>query len=95
MLALDRANEIRLRRAEIKREIRAGRTSIAEAILDPSCGGMTVHDLLCCQWRWSHSRAAKLLRLVPMTESRLVRNLTERERRVLGKLCPTSRRLAA
>jgi hypothetical protein len=85
MRALQRANEVRLARAELKRRIGAGETSAGEVIL--ACPweaeSMTVADVLMSQRRWGHTRCRKFLAAIPISETKTVGTLTERQRRAL------------
>src|SRR4051812_20927888 len=85
MQALRRANQVRLARAELKRRIGAGEISAGEVIL--SCPweavSMTVADVLMSQRRWGHTRCRKFLATLPLTETKTVGALTERQRRAL------------
>lgn len=83
--ALERANEVRLARAEIKRRIAEEELSAAEIIL--SCpwevGTWSVADLLMSQRRWGISRCRKFLARIEISEVKAVGKLTERQRRLL------------
>lgn len=90
MAALDRANEVRLARAELKRSIKAGATTAAEVIEPggriPDCArSMTIGELLGSQERWGRVRVRKFLVRLEISESRAVGNLTSRQRRVLAE----------
>jgi hypothetical protein len=86
MQALERANAVRLRRAELKRRIAHGQTSAAEVILDLpwEARSWPVGELLTSQRRWGSIRAHKLLAGLHISETRQVGELTERQRRVLA-----------
>lgn len=85
MVALERANQIRLARAELKRRIRAGRVTVPMVLHStPRCAlTMTVIDLLTAQQRWGDVRARKLLARLAIPERRVLGNLTLRQRRLL------------
>ena len=70
--ALERANEIRLARAAVKRRVATGDLSAAEVVLicPPEVEGMPVSDLLMSQHRWGRTRCRKLLAAVPLTARR-------------------------
>lgn len=74
--ALLRANESRLGAAAVKREVRAGSMSIAEAFADSRAGVLRVGDLLAVQTRWSIDRAARMLAPLGITATTRVRDLT-------------------
>jgi hypothetical protein len=63
MQALQRANAVRLARAELKRRVAVGEISAAEVILDTpwQAESMTISDLLTSQRRWGHTRCRKFL----------------------------------
>jgi hypothetical protein len=84
--ALERANEIRLARAELKRRIAEGEVSVADVLLDPplEAGSWAVGDLLMSQRRWGNSRCRKFLFRHHITETKPVSALTERQRRLLA-----------
>jgi hypothetical protein len=84
--ALERANQVRLARAELKRRIADGDVSAAEVIL--SCpwqaSSWTVGDLLMSQRRWGSTRCRKFLSRNQISEVKQVGHLTERQRRLLA-----------
>jgi hypothetical protein len=83
--ALERANEVRLARAELKRRIATGELDIAEVILDspPEALSMAVADLLMSQHRWGQTRCRRFLAQIPMSEKKAIGSMTERQRRAL------------
>jgi hypothetical protein len=85
--ALERANEIRLARAELKRRIADGDMSAAEVILTPPCAAISwaVGDLLMSQRRWGATRCRKFLMRNQINETKPVGALTERQRRMLAE----------
>jgi hypothetical protein len=88
MRALDRANEIRLARAELKRRVAFGKVDVAEVILycPWEVQSMAVGDLLMSQRRWGHTRCRKFLSQIPMSEKKTVGSMTERQRRTLAAM---------
>src|ERR1700759_4167321 len=84
--ALERANEIRLARGELKRRIAYGDISAAEVILDPPCAAESweIAELLMSQRRWGSSRCRKFLLRNQISETKPVGALTERQRRLLA-----------
>src|SRR5579884_3629526 len=84
--ALERANEIRLARAELKRRIAEGGISAAQVILDPPCAAESweIGELLMSQRRWGSSRCRKFLMRNQISETKPVGALTERQRRLLA-----------
>lgn len=88
MEALDHANEIRLERAKVKREIRASKSAIHTVLIDPpSCMlSISVLELLECQKGFGSDKAMKLLNNWPNpTGGRSLGSLTDRERRLLSE----------
>ena len=92
--ALRRGNQIRLAAVAVKREIREGRLTVAEAIADPRSGPVSVLDLLMAQRKWGRGRALGLLSAKAaadpanrISETRRVRELTERQKALLASWC--------
>jgi predicted metal-dependent hydrolase len=88
MLALERANRVRLARASLKRKVAAGRVDAAEVVL--SCPweveSMSVSELLMSQKRWGRTRCRKFLQSIGLLESKSVGSLTQRQRLTLAAL---------
>lgn len=86
--ALARANEVRLARAELKRRVAAGELTAADVVLECpwEAETMTVADLLMSQRRWGHTRCRKFLQSVPMSESKTVGSMTDRQRRMVAAM---------
>jgi hypothetical protein len=86
MRALERANKVRLARADLKRRVTAGVTTVAEVVLDCpwEVDSMAVADLLMSQRRWGQSRCRKFLAQVPISETKTVGSMTDRQRRTLA-----------
>jgi hypothetical protein len=86
MQALQRANAVRLARAELKRQVAHGEISAAEVILGSpwEAESMTVSDLLTSQRRWGHTRCRKFLQCIPMSENKTIGSMTERQRIALA-----------
>jgi hypothetical protein len=86
MRALAQANRVRLARAELKRQVAEGETSVADVVL--SCPweaeSMTISDLLMSQHRWGQTRCRRFLASIPMSETKTVGTMTERQRRALA-----------
>jgi hypothetical protein len=83
--ALERANEVRLARAELKRRIAEGQLSAAEVIRSnpPEVATWTVGELLRSQRRWGGTRCRKFLSRNQISEVKRIETLTERQRHVL------------
>ena len=86
--ALERANAVRLARAELKRKVADGGVSAAEVILSSpwEAESMSVSDLLTSQRRWGSTRCRKFLQCVPIPENKPIGTLTDRQRRALAQL---------
>ena len=88
MQALQRANAVRLARAELKRRVAIGEICVADVILDApwEAESMTISDLLTSQRRWGHTRCRKFLQCVPMSENKSVGSMTDRQRHALAQM---------
>ncbi len=86
MRALERANEVRFARSEIKRQIASGRVSAAQVILDCpwEVESWSVGDLLISQRRWGQTRCRKFLVRNEISEVKQIGSLTDRQRRMLA-----------
>ena len=85
MRALAQANRVRLARAELKRQVAEGETSVAEIVTECpwEAESMAISDLLLSQHRWGRTRCRRFLAAIPLTETKTVGSLTERQRRAL------------
>lgn len=94
MRALERANQVRLARAELKRRVATEEIEVAGVILDCpwEAQSMAVADLLMSQRRWGQTRCRKFLAQVPMSEKKTVGSMTERQRRTLAEMLRASAR---
>jgi hypothetical protein len=92
MRALERANQVRLARAELKRRVASGEIGVAEVILECpwEANSMAVSDLLMSQRRWGQTRCRKFLAQIPMSEQKTVGSMTERQRRTLAAMLTPS-----
>ena len=88
MRALERANKVRLARAELKRRVAIGELHVAEVILECpwEAQSMAVADLLMSQRRWGQTRCRKFLSQVPMSEKKTIGSMTERQRHTLAAM---------
>jgi hypothetical protein len=86
--ALERANAVRLARADLKRRVAEGDVTAAEVILRSpwEAESMTVSDLLTSQKRWGSTRCRKFLQCVSIPENKTIGSMTERQRRALAQL---------
>ena len=87
MQALERANAVRLARAELKRRVAIGDVSAADVILRApwEAESMTIADLLMSQHRWGRTRCRRFLASIPMVETKSIGSMTERQRKELAK----------
>jgi hypothetical protein len=90
--ALQRANAVRLARAELKRRVAEGEMSAAYVILESpwEAESMTVADLLTSQRRWGSTRCRKFLQCIPMSEHKTIGSMTQRQRRELAAMLGVS-----
>jgi len=87
MRALERANKVRLARAELKRRIAEGHVSAARVILVPpfEAHNWAVGELLASQKRWGTTRCRKFLQHHRISETKALGDLTQRQRRMLAE----------
>jgi hypothetical protein len=88
MRALAQANRVRLARAELKRQVADGEMSVADVVLNCpwEAESMTISDLLMSQHRWGRTRCRRFLASIPMSETKTVGTMTDRQRRALAAL---------
>jgi hypothetical protein len=88
MQALQRANEVRLARAALKRRIGDGAITVDEVILQApwEAASMTIAELLTSQRRWGSTRCSKFLAGIGMPETKTLGSMTERQRSLLATL---------
>jgi hypothetical protein len=86
MRALERANEVRLKRAELKRQIAHGAVTVADVILElpDEANNWSVGELLKSQRRWGSIRSHKLLAGLQISEKRPIGQLTARQRQLIA-----------
>jgi hypothetical protein len=91
MEALQRANDIRSRRAQLKRDLKAGRTPIHELLLNPPDYVQTakVFDLLLAVPKYGRVKVNKILGQCRISPSKTLGGLSERQR---GELVALLRR---
>jgi len=94
MRALQRANRVRLARAELKRSVATGAVDVASVILECpwEAESMAVADLLMSQRRWGLTRCRKFLSQVPMSEKKTIGSMTERQRHTLASMLGSTER---
>ena len=85
MEALQRANHIRTRRAQLKRDLKGGRISIHELLLNPPDYVETakVFDMLLAVPKYGRVKVDKILRTCKISPSKTVGGLSERQRNEL------------
>jgi hypothetical protein len=86
--ALQRANEVRLARARLKRDVGRGAITVAEVIQNSpwEAASMTIAELLTSQHRWGTARCTKFLASIGMSETKTVESMTERQRSLLARM---------
>jgi hypothetical protein len=95
--ALERANAVRLARADLKRRVAEGEIRAAEVIMTApwEADSMSVSDLLTSQRRWGNTRCRKFLQCIPMSETKTIGSMTDRQRRALATLLEAGDPVAA
>lgn len=88
MDALKRANDIRVRRAQLKKDLKDGRVQIDALLLDPPEWVSTakVFDMLMAVPKFGRVKAARLLNQCRISQSKTVGGLSERQRAELVNL---------
>ena len=82
MEALQRANDIRSRRAQLKRDLKAGRSSIHQLLLEPPNYLETakVFDMLLAVPKYGRVKVNKILQQCRISPSKTIGGLSERQR---------------
>jgi hypothetical protein len=86
--ALQRANEVRTRRAELKRDLKGGRCSIHTLLLDPPeyIETAKVFDMLLAVPKYGRVKVNKVLTQCRISPSKTIGGLSERQRDELVSL---------
>jgi len=86
MQALERANLVRLARAELKRSIARGDVDASEVVQECpwETESMTIAELLASQRRWGQTRVRKFLGSLALNENKKLGTLTSRQRLLLS-----------
>ena len=87
--ALGRANEVRSRRAQLKRDLKAGRVSLAAVLADPPewADTMRVFDLMRAAPKLGRVKVNKILQQARISPSKMLGGLSERQRgELVGRL---------
>lgn len=84
--ALERANEVRLARAALKRAIARGDTDAGEVVrrCPWETTSMTIAELLASQRHWGRTRTREFLMPLAISENKRLGTLTERQRRLVA-----------
>jgi hypothetical protein len=93
--ALERANCVRIARAELKRRVTRGELDVRQVILrcpSEACT-MSVDHLLMSQPRWGANRSRKVLAALCLSDRKTIGSLTERQRGALVALLAPARRI--
>ena len=82
MKALRRANEIRTRRAQLKRDLKAGKVKVEALLLDPPEWVMSakVFDMILAVPKYGRVKANKILNVCRISPSKTIGGLSERQR---------------
>jgi hypothetical protein len=80
--ALERANEVRTKRAQLKRDLKGGRTSIHTLLLDPPSYVETakVFDMLLAVPKYGRVKVNKILTTCRISPSKTIGGLSQRQR---------------
>lgn len=97
MDALAKGNDVRTRRAQLKRDLKAGRASAATVLIDPPrfVESMKVDTLLRATPKVGPVKARKLLESARVSPSKTLGGLNARQRGELAQRLPAARRRAA
>ncbi len=88
MDALNRANDIRSRRAQLKKDLKSGRVQIHDVISDPPDYVMTakVFDMLLAVPKYGKVKATRFINHCRISQGKTVGGLSERQRNELVDL---------
>jgi hypothetical protein len=88
MEALQRANDVRVQRAQLKRDLKAGHAHIEQILLRPPefVSTAKVFDMLMAVPKFGRVKAARLLNQCRISQSKTVGGLSERQRTELVDL---------
>ena len=91
MRALARANRVRLARAELKRQVAEGELTVAQVVLECpwEAESMAIADLLMSQHRWGRTRCRRFLAALPMSETKTIGTMTDRQRQAVARMLET------
>lgn len=88
MRALRRANEIRTQRAQLKRDLKAGKVRIEQLLLDPPEWVQTAKtfDMIVAVPKYGRVKANKILTQCRISPSKTIGGLSERQRNELVQM---------
>jgi hypothetical protein len=86
LVALGLANRRRCEASRLKHEIASGSLSLTDALDDPRAQVVVVAVLLGCRRGWGRVKVRKALRAAGVSPTLRVRELTNRQRKVLERL---------
>jgi hypothetical protein len=84
--ALERANNLRVARSQLKRRVGEGHVTAGAVVLasPPEAANMSLFDLLRCQRMWGVRRAHSFLVRVGISEIKTIGSLTDRQRTAIA-----------
>lgn len=85
--ALERANEVRICRAQVCHDLRRGKRALADVLEHEAVATMQLVELLKRQHKYGNARAQKVCAMTEISPSRLVGALTERQRAHIVLCC--------
>ena len=82
MRALSRANEIRTKRAQLKRDLKAGKVKVEKLLLDPPDWVLSAKafDMILAVPKYGRVKANKILNVCRISPSKTIGGLSERQR---------------
>ncbi len=88
MKALGRANEIRTKRAQLKRDLKAGKTKVQTLLLDPPewVESAKAFDMILAVPKYGRVKANKILTQCRISPSKTIGGLSERQRTELVQM---------
>ena len=88
MKALNRANEIRTKRAQLKRDLKAGKMKVEKLLLDPPDWVLSAKafDMILAVPKYGRVKANKILNVCRISPSKTIGGLSERQRAELVHL---------
>jgi hypothetical protein len=88
MEALQRANDVRVKRAKLKKDLKTGRVRVEEVLSDPPeyVGTAKVFDMLMAVPKFGRVKAARFLNQCRISQAKTVAGLSDRQREELVSL---------